>query len=184
MGAEATQIEGGDLGEDIDMPCGQLTEGETGRSNESSEKELISGDKEGKDNPIDMQAMLACIKEMFREESNKMAKKLEENMNRKFQEYNESLENMFVVNTREMLSSMNHIASEVEQRTDRKIEAVSEEISLIVDSTNGQFRALTEEVQKDKSKITSNFVTLREEMTASHAQVAKQSENSHERVNS
>jgi hypothetical protein len=41
MAAEATQIEGGfmiesggDLGEDMDMPCGQSTEGEIGKVNE------------------------------------------------------------------------------------------------------------------------------------------------------
>jgi hypothetical protein len=65
MDKEVTRIEGGfmiesggDLEEYMDVPCGQLTEGETGRSNESSEKEMTSVDKEGKGNSIDMQAML------------------------------------------------------------------------------------------------------------------------------
>jgi hypothetical protein len=78
---------------------------------------------------------------------------------------------------------MNQIASEVEQRTDRKIEAVNKEISQITESTNGQFRALTEKVQNDKIEITNNFEILRQEVTASHAQLAKQSENRCERVN-
>jgi hypothetical protein len=81
---------------------------------------------------IDMQAMLTCIKEMFREESEKMVKEWE---------------NMFVVHTREIVSSMSQIASDVEQRTDQKIEAVSKEISLITDSTNVHVSKQCEELK-------------------------------------
>jgi hypothetical protein len=65
MDAEATQVErgvmiesGGDLGEDMDKSCGQSTEGELGKVNESSEKELISADEKGEDNSIDMSSRL------------------------------------------------------------------------------------------------------------------------------
>jgi hypothetical protein len=68
MDEEVTQVEGGvriesggDLEEYMDVPCGQLTEGETGRLNESSGKKTASADKEGKGNSIDMQAMLTCL---------------------------------------------------------------------------------------------------------------------------
>jgi hypothetical protein len=157
-------VSAGDSGEEMDMPCGQPTEGETGGISESRGKQLTSADKKGKDNPTDMQAIMSCIKDMFREirenrkESEKSAKELEENMtkgreernkrikmfrkireeNRKesdkrAKEYNKRLESISVVHKREMLSSMNQVASDVEQRTDRKSEAVNKEISQITE---------------------------------------------------
>jgi hypothetical protein len=74
---------------------------------------------------------------------------------------------------------MNQMGSDVELSTDRKIEAMNKGISQIIESTNGQFRALTEKVQNDE--ITNNFEIFRQEVTASHAQLAKQCESRYER---
>jgi hypothetical protein len=116
-------------------------------------------------------------REEFRKESEKRAK-----------EHKEWMERMFGVHEREILSPTNQIASDIEQSTDRKREAETREISTISECTNRQFQALTdkvqedklemtEEVQNDKIEITNNFETLRQDVTASHAQLAKQSEN-------
>ncbi|XP_023702640.1 uncharacterized protein LOC111861912 [Cryptotermes secundus] len=196
MDEETTQLEGVIIGEsggdsegEMDMQCGQPTEGDTGGISESRGEQLTSADKKGKDDQIDMQAIMSCMKEMFREirenrkESEEIREEFRKEGERRAKEFNERLENIFVVHKREMLSSMNQIASDVELRTDRKMEAMNREISLITESTNGQFRALTEKVQNDKIETTNNFEILRQEVTASHAQLAKQSENRCERVN-
>jgi hypothetical protein len=183
---EATQLEGeiiiesgGDSGEETDMQCGQPTEGETEGISESRGEQRTSADKKGEDNRIDMQAIMSCMKEMFREIREEFRKESE----KRAKEFNERLESIFGVHKREMLSSMNQVASDVELRTDQKIEAMNIQISQITENTNGQFRALTEKVQNDKIEITNNFEILRQEVTTSHAQLAKQSENRCERVN-
>jgi hypothetical protein len=57
---------------------------------------------------------------------------------------------------------VNQITSDVEQRTDRKIEAVSKEISLITDSTNGHVSKQCEELKtqvellKNQKEVGSN----------------------------
>jgi hypothetical protein len=71
--------------------------------------------EKGKDKSMDMPAMLVCIMEMLHESNKRW----------------ERLESMFGVRKGEVPSSVNQIASDVEQRTDQKIEAVSKEISLM-----------------------------------------------------
>jgi hypothetical protein len=206
MDEEATQLEGaimsqsgGDSGEETSMQCGQPTEDETGGSSESRGEHLTSPDKNSKDNPIDMQSIMSYMKEMFREirenrkesekireENRKDSEKIREELRKESEkianEFNGRLESILVVHKREMLSSMNQIASDVELRADRKIGVMNKEISQIAESTDVKFRVLTEKVHNDKIEINNNFEILRQEVIASHAQVAKQSESRCERV--
>jgi DNA repair exonuclease SbcCD ATPase subunit len=188
---------GKDSEEVMDMQCGQPIEWETDGISESRGEHPTSTDKNGTDNPTDVQTIMLCMKEMFREireenekireefrtENEKMSEEYRKENEKRAKEWNERLESIFVIHERGILSSLNQTAREVELKTDRMIEAVNKEIRQITESTEVQFRALTEKVQSDKTEITNDFEILRQEMTVSHAQLNKRSENGCERVN-
>jgi hypothetical protein len=162
---------------------------------EESRKESEKNERSREENNKRTEEMFREIREI-RKENEKNREEIREEFRKdrekRAKEHKEWMERMFGVHEREILSPTNQIASDVEQSTDRKSEAETRGISTISESTNGQFQALTEKVQEDKlemtevvrnDKIEITNKTLRQVVTESHAQLAKQSENRCERVN-
>jgi hypothetical protein len=124
MDKEATQLERGmiiengkDSEEVMDMQCGQQIEWETDGISESRGERPTSTDKNGKDNPTDVQTIMLCMKEMFREirkENEKMREEFRKESEKRAKEWNERMESIFAIHERGILSSLNQTAREVE----------------------------------------------------------------------
>jgi hypothetical protein len=76
------------------MQCGQPIEWETDGISESRGERPTSTDKNGKDNPTDVQTVMLCMKEMFREirEENR---KENEKVREEFRKENEKMREEF-----------------------------------------------------------------------------------------
>jgi hypothetical protein len=165
MDKEATQLERGmiiESGEDseevMDVQCGQPIEWETDGISESRGERPTSTDKNGKDNPTDVQTIMLCMKEMFRE----------------FREKNRKEK----VKIREEIRKENEkIREEIREENRKEKEKSREEFRKENEKLRGEFRKESEKRAKEQNeKLESIFGIHERRVLSSLNQTAREVE--------